>query len=78
MRRLTTALAWLVRLAAFALLFGLALKNGDIVEVRFYLDGVWRGPLSLVVLVSFGAGILLGLTALAGRARRRNGAGGER
>jgi putative membrane protein len=56
-------LIWLLRVIVFVALFGLAVKNSAPVELRFYLDGVWQAPLSLVILAAFFAGAVIGLTA---------------
>jgi uncharacterized integral membrane protein len=53
---------WLVRGIVFVLLFGLAVKNSAPVELRFFLDGTWQAPLSLIILVAFVGGVLVGLT----------------
>jgi putative membrane protein len=55
---------WLLRAIIFVALFGLALKNSASVDVRLYLDTVWQAPLALVILASFAAGTLIGMTAL--------------
>lgn len=54
---------WLLRAIIFLILFGLAVKNSAPVDVRLYLDAVWQAPLSMVVLASFAAGALIGVTA---------------
>ncbi len=65
-------LAWALRLVVFIGLFGLAVKNSDPMELRFYFGRSWQVPVSVVVLGAFGAGALLGLTAtVAVRIRRR-------
>jgi lipopolysaccharide assembly protein A len=56
-------LLWLLRGLVFIALFGLAVKNSDPVELRFYLDGAWQAPLSLVILAAFSVGAAVGLTA---------------
>jgi uncharacterized integral membrane protein len=56
-------LLWLLRGFVFIALFGLAVKNSGLVDLRFYLDGVWQAPLSAVILVAFAAGVAVGLTA---------------
>jgi|YNPNPStandDraft_1061719.scaffolds.fasta_scaffold42037_3 putative membrane protein len=58
------ALLWLLRIALFVVLLGLAIKNGGEVELRFYFDAVWRTPLSLALLGAFALGVGLGLLAL--------------
>jgi len=56
-------LLWLLRGIVFIVLFGLAVKNSGPVDLRFYLDGVWQAPLSLVILAAFAVGATVGLTA---------------
>ena len=56
-------LIWLLRVIVFVALFGLAIKNSAPVDLRFYLGGVWQAPLSLIILVAFFAGAVVGLTA---------------
>lgn len=58
------ALIWLLRGILFILLLGLAVKNSRDVELRFFFDAAWQLPLSLVLLVTLGAGVVLGLLAL--------------
>jgi lipopolysaccharide assembly protein A len=57
------ALVWLLRLVIFVMLFGLGIKNSEPVELRFFLDLGWQAPLSLVLLVVFSAGTIIGLAA---------------
>jgi lipopolysaccharide assembly protein A len=69
-------LLWLLRIAIFIVLFGLAIKNGSPMELRFFFEQSWQLPVSVVVLASFAIGVLVGLTAIAGHAaqrRRRDG-----
>ena len=66
-----TVLLWLLRGIVFIALFGLAVKNSDPVELRFYLDGVWVAPLSFVILAAFALGTVIGLTATLGAIVRR-------
>ncbi|MBU0751572.1 MAG: LapA family protein [Gammaproteobacteria bacterium] len=55
---------WLLRAVIFFMLFGLAIKNSGTVELRFFLDQAWQAPLSLVLLVAFTAGVVIGLAAV--------------
>lgn len=67
------ALSWIARLVLFLLLLGFALKNTEPVAVRYVLGQEWRAPLSLVLLLFFGAGTALGALAVFGalyRSRR--------
>ena len=60
------ALIWLLRAAIFFMLFGLAIKNSGPVELRFFLNQAWQAPLSLVLLLTFAAGVVIGLAAALG------------
>jgi uncharacterized integral membrane protein len=57
-------LLWFLRGILFVVLLGLAIKNGSDVELRFYFGARWQVPLSIVVLSSLVAGVVLGLLAL--------------
>lgn len=59
-------LLWLLRGVVFVALFGLAVKNSGLVDLRFFWGGAWQAPLSLVVLGSFAVGVLIGLTVIIG------------
>ena len=61
--KMSRLLVWAFRGAVFILLFGLALKNGDLVDLYFFFGQHWEIPVSLLVLLSFTAGAVLGLTA---------------
>jgi uncharacterized integral membrane protein len=63
-------LSWIAKLALFLLLLGFALKNTEPVAVRYFLGQEWRAPLSLVLLLFFGAGAALGVAAVFGVAWR--------
>jgi putative membrane protein len=71
MKRLLHFLLWILRVVVFILLFSLALKNSGPVELRFYFDQVWQAPVSVVLLVTFALGILVGLTVSVGRLFQR-------
>ncbi len=58
------ALLWVLRGVLFVILLGLAIKNSDEVELRFFFDAAWQLPLSLVVLIALACGIVFGLLAL--------------
>lgn len=57
-------LNWVLRIIVFILLFGLAIKNSTTVDLRFFFDHAWQMPLSLVILIAFGVGVTVGLTAV--------------
>ena len=66
------AIIWLIRLLLFFLLFGFAIKNDHLVTLNFFFGVQWQLPLVFVILVSFAAGALLGVTAtLASLMRQR-------
>jgi uncharacterized integral membrane protein len=56
-------LNWLLRIAAFLLLLGLAARNSDPVAVRWFFGHEWRVELSVLLLALFAAGVLLGAFA---------------
>lgn len=61
---------WLLRTIVFIGLFGLAIKNSGTMELRFFFDRSWQAPISVVLLASFAAGVVVGLGALVGRRLR--------
>jgi uncharacterized integral membrane protein len=63
MRALTRIVRYVALIALFLLFFGFALKNTEPVTVRYFLGQEWRAALSLVLLVFFGAGAVLGVLA---------------
>lgn len=65
-------LVWILRFAIFLALFGLAVKNSAMVNLRFYLDQHIEAPLSLVILGVFALGVAVGISAaLATMVRQR-------
>jgi putative membrane protein len=54
---------WLLRIVVFVLLFGLAVKNSNSVELRFFFNTAAQWPLSLVLLTTFVAGTVVGISA---------------
>ncbi|MCL2876160.1 MAG: LapA family protein [Betaproteobacteria bacterium] len=56
-------LVWFVRFVLFLLLFGFALKNDHVVDLRFFFDRQWPFPLVFIILVAFAVGALMGVTA---------------
>lgn len=63
-------LVWLLRAAVFFFLFGLALKNSDMVTLRFFFGHAWTAPVAVVILAAFASGAVVGLTAASGVFRR--------
>lgn len=66
------AIIWIIRLLLFFLLFGFAIKNDHLVTLNFFFGVQWQLPLVFVILVTFAAGALIGVTAtLASMMRQR-------
>ncbi len=59
-------LSWLFGFVLFLLALGFAVKNSDAVMVNYYLGYQWQAPLVLVLLVSFIAGVAVGVAASLG------------
>lgn len=57
-------LIWILRIAVFIGLFGLAVKNSSSITLRFFFEQAWQVPLSLVILIAFAVGAGVGLTAV--------------
>ena len=56
-------LIWLLRVLVFLLLLVFLSRNSGVVDVRLFLDSVWSVPLSMLMLLFFAVGALLGVTA---------------
>jgi uncharacterized integral membrane protein len=52
-----------IKLALFFVVITFAVKNTDMVTVRYFLGWEWQSPLIFVMLIAFCAGIALGLLA---------------
>lgn len=59
-------LVWLLRIALFVVLLGFAVKNNDVVTLRFFFDAAWPLPLVAVMLLFFAVGAVAGLSAALG------------
>lgn len=62
---------WLVKLALFAFMLSVAVKNTDPVAIRYFLGNEWRAPLIFVLLVVFCLGAFLGLLGALGHIMRQ-------
>jgi len=56
-------LTWVLRVFLFLVLFLFALKNYEVVPLKFYFDLEWRAPLVLLLLIFFAGGMALGVLA---------------
>ena len=57
------ALFWLLKLTFFFVALTFAVKNTDIVTVRYYLGLEWQAPMIFVLLVVFCLGAVAGVVA---------------
>jgi uncharacterized integral membrane protein len=60
-----------IKLALFFVVLTFAVRNTDVVTVRYFLGWEWQSPLIFVLLIAFCAGIVLGLLALLPRILRQ-------
>jgi putative membrane protein len=56
-------ITWILRVFLFLVLFLFALKNYEVVPLKFYFDLEWRAPMVLLLLIFFAAGMGLGVVA---------------
>ena len=56
-------LLWLLKFALFVLVLSFAVKNTEMVTVRYYLGHEWQAPLIFVLLLFFCAGTAVGILA---------------
>jgi uncharacterized integral membrane protein len=63
-------LALFLKIVLFVLLLGFAVKNSDVVTLRYFLGYQWQSPLALVILVAFAIGLVTGLLACSWRLLR--------
>jgi uncharacterized integral membrane protein len=72
-------LAWVLKLALFVLVLTFAVRNTDLVTVRYTFDGEWQTPLIFALLVAFCLGVAVGLMAgLAQLVRQRRELAGQK
>jgi len=68
---------WIIRLLLFVVVLTFAVKNTELVTVRYYLGAQWEAPLIFVLLIAFCAGALVGMmTGLGQLFRQRRQIGG--
>jgi len=54
---------WILKFVLFVLVLTFAVRNTEMVTVRYFLGWEWQSPLIFVLLIAFCAGIALGLAA---------------
>lgn len=57
---------WILKLALFFIALTFAVKNTELVTVRYYLDAQWQAPLIFVLLLVFCVGAAAGVIASLG------------
>ena len=55
-----------IKLALFLLVLTFAVKNTEMVAMRWYMDMEWRAPMVFVVLGAFAIGVVMGLLMTVG------------
>jgi putative membrane protein len=64
-------LIWSLRAVLFLLLLGLALKNDELVTLRYFFGYEWQTSLVVVLLCFFMVGVAIGLLAMSGMLYRQ-------
>jgi len=57
-------LMWLLKAALFLTVFAFALNNQGEVQLRLLFGATWQAPLVLVLLVTLGLGVVLGILTM--------------
>lgn len=57
-------LTWLLRILLFVLLLGFAMKNNEIVSVRYLFGYEWQAPLVVALFGFLVLGVILGMLAM--------------
>jgi len=63
-------LTWLLRIALFVALLGFAIKNNEIVSLRYLFGYEWQLPLVVALLVFLAIGVVIGMLAMLGMVMR--------
>ena len=67
MKQLVWLFKWLLKAAIFFTLFAFALNNQGDVTVQFFFGTRWTAPMVLVVLITFAAGVAIGVLGMVPR-----------
>lgn len=65
-------LALFIKILLFVFLLGFAVKNSEVVTLRYFFGYEWQTSFALVILVSFAVGLLVGLLACSWRLLRNH------
>lgn len=64
-------ISWLLRIVVFVLLVSFVAKNFDTVTLHYYLDYKYQLPLSIVLLICFALGMVIGYLSFLGNKFKR-------
>lgn len=64
-------LIWLLRAVLFLLLLGFAVKNDQLVVLRYFFGYEWQASLVVILLMFFALGVVIGMLALLGNIFRQ-------
>ncbi|TAH13068.1 MAG: LapA family protein [Curvibacter sp.] len=67
MKQFVWLFKWLLKAAIFFTLFAFALNNQGDVTVQFFFGTRWTAPMVLVVLITFSAGVAIGVLGMVPR-----------
>ena len=67
MKQLVWLFKWLLKAAIFFTLFAFALNNQGDVTVQLFFGTRWTAPMVLVVLITFAAGVTIGVLGMVPR-----------
>ena len=67
MKQLAWLFKWLLKAAIFFTLFAFALNNQGDVTIHFFFGTRWTAPMVLVVLITFAAGVAIGVLGMVPR-----------
>jgi uncharacterized integral membrane protein len=67
MNQIVWLFKWILKAAIFFTLFAFALNNQGDVTVRFFFGTQWTAPVVLVILITFSAGLLVGVLGMVPR-----------
>ena len=62
---------WLLRAVLFLLLLGFAVKNDQLVVLRYFFGYEWQASLVVILLMFFALGVVIGMLALLGNIFRQ-------
>jgi uncharacterized integral membrane protein len=64
-------LNWILRAALFLMLLGFAVKNDQLVVLRYFFGYEWQASLVVILLLFFAIGVVVGMIAVLGTVLRQ-------